>query len=125
MLLRFAFSEFTGIGGCDQGSGSINHRLGQRFATQIALDLICNQCTDAGEVLRDAGGEIAALEDRIDSLRPLIAKVNEIRRANPALQSDRTLAFHATDNPMLICYSKMPVDPSAVRNWLARQPTSS
>ncbi len=32
--------------------------------------------------------------------------LNQIRRANPALQSDLSLHFHATDNPQLIAYSK-------------------
>ena len=41
-----------------------------------------------------------------DSLAPLIGKVNAIRRAHRALQSDWSLAFHPTDNDMLMCYSK-------------------
>jgi starch synthase (maltosyl-transferring) len=41
-----------------------------------------------------------------DSLRPLLARLNAIRRAEPALQQTRSLQFHHTDNPMLICYSK-------------------
>jgi len=44
--------------------------------------------------------------DRPDSLRPFIARVNRIRRENPALQSDRTLRFHHTDNEQLVAYSK-------------------
>jgi starch synthase (maltosyl-transferring) len=44
--------------------------------------------------------------ERPDSLRELIARVNAIRRANPALQSDRGLAFHAIENDQLLCYSK-------------------
>src|SRR6185312_2601199 len=40
------------------------------------------------------------------SLAPLIGRVNAIRGAHPALQSDWSLAFHATDNDMLMCYSK-------------------
>src|SRR5262249_40384763 len=40
------------------------------------------------------------------SLRDFIARVNQIRRENAALQSDIGLRFHGTDNPMLICYSK-------------------
>ncbi len=44
--------------------------------------------------------------DREDSLRPLIAKVNAIRNANPALQNDWSLKFHATDNDQILCYSK-------------------
>src|SRR5207302_9501492 len=34
------------------------------------------------------------------SLAPLIAHINRIRREQPALQRDRTLQFHDTDNPM-------------------------
>jgi starch synthase (maltosyl-transferring) len=41
-----------------------------------------------------------------DSLAELIARVNGIRREHKALQFDRGLAFHETDNPQLICYSK-------------------
>jgi starch synthase (maltosyl-transferring) len=44
------------------------------------------------------------------SLRPLIKALNQIRRLNPALQSNENLRFHATDNPSLICYSKRTVD---------------
>ena len=44
--------------------------------------------------------------ERPDSLRHLIARVNRIRRENPALQSDWSLAFHHVDNEQLICYSK-------------------
>jgi starch synthase (maltosyl-transferring) len=40
------------------------------------------------------------------SLRAEIALINGIRRENAALQYDRTLRFHDTDNPSLICYSK-------------------
>jgi starch synthase (maltosyl-transferring) len=46
-----------------------------------------------------------------DSLSELIARVNAIRRAHPALQFDRGLEFHDTDNPQLICFSKrLPLD---------------
>ena len=44
------------------------------------------------------------------SLVPLITQLNKIRRANPALQSNTSLRFHATDNPQLICYSKTTPD---------------
>src|SRR5690606_8025148 len=40
------------------------------------------------------------------TLAPLIARLNGIRRDNPALQSDEGLAFHAVDNEQLLCYSK-------------------
>jgi starch synthase (maltosyl-transferring) len=41
-----------------------------------------------------------------DSLQPLIARVNAIRRENPALHTNDRLAFHDTDNPQLLAYSK-------------------
>ncbi|MBI3003423.1 MAG: alpha-1,4-glucan--maltose-1-phosphate maltosyltransferase [candidate division NC10 bacterium] len=44
--------------------------------------------------------------DRRDSLREFIARVNRIRRENPALQSDGGLRFHPVDNGHLIAYSK-------------------
>ena len=40
------------------------------------------------------------------SIAPLVTKLNQIRRRNPALQSDRSLHFHDVDNPQIICYSK-------------------
>jgi starch synthase (maltosyl-transferring) len=48
------------------------------------------------------------------SLRDFIARVNRIRRQSPALQTDRGLRFHQTDNPMLLCYSKTSDDQSSV-----------
>ena len=50
--------------------------------------------------------------DQPHSLAELIRKVNQIRRAHPALQRDRGLRFHQTDNRQLICYSKRSVDGS-------------
>jgi starch synthase (maltosyl-transferring) len=44
---------------------------------------------------------------RPDSLRELIALVNKIRRESPALQTDRGLRFHPTDNDQILCYSKV------------------
>ncbi len=44
------------------------------------------------------------------SLKPLITTLNQIRRLNPALQSNERLHFHPTDNPLLICYSKRTAD---------------
>ncbi len=41
-----------------------------------------------------------------ESLRDVIARINAIRRSNPALQADRNLFFHAADNPEILCYSK-------------------
>ncbi len=44
--------------------------------------------------------------DREDSLKPLLTRVNAIRKDNPALQSDWSLKFYPTENDQLICYSK-------------------
>jgi starch synthase (maltosyl-transferring) len=44
--------------------------------------------------------------DRPDSLAEFIARLNRIRRGNPALQIDRSLRFHQVDNEQLIAYSK-------------------
>jgi len=43
---------------------------------------------------------------RADSLRELIALLNRVRQANPALQRDWSLRFHDIDNPQLLVYSK-------------------
>jgi starch synthase (maltosyl-transferring) len=40
------------------------------------------------------------------NLNELITRVNQIRRENRALQFDRSLRFHETDNPELIFYGK-------------------
>ena len=48
--------------------------------------------------------------ERPDSLRPLIARLNAIRRTNPALHRNDGLFFHAIDNAQLICYSKASPD---------------
>ncbi|MEA2559176.1 MAG: hypothetical protein QOH06_680 [Acidobacteriota bacterium] len=49
-----------------------------------------------------------------DSLSELIALVNRIRRENPALQLDRTLRFHGSDNDQILCYSKSSEDGSNI-----------
>ncbi|MGY1739909.1 MULTISPECIES: alpha-1,4-glucan--maltose-1-phosphate maltosyltransferase [unclassified Blastococcus] len=48
----------------------------------------------------------AAAEASGRSLAPYLRRLNEIRRAHPALQQLRTLRFHPVDNPNLICFSK-------------------
>jgi starch synthase (maltosyl-transferring) len=41
------------------------------------------------------------------SIAPLITRLNQIRRTNPALQSDLSLHFHHVDNPQIMAYSKV------------------
>lgn len=52
--------------------------------------------------------------DRPDSLAPLIATMNRIRRENPALHDNRSLRFHGIANDQLIAYSKATPDRSNV-----------
>lgn len=67
------------------------------------------------EYLNSEKYEIRAWKlDHVWSLRELITRINRVRRENPALQEDAGLRFHATDNPMLLCYSKATADLSNV-----------
>ena len=47
---------------------------------------------------------------RADSLNDFIARINRIRRENPALQQDRCLQFFHVDNEALLCYAKTTAD---------------
>ncbi|WP_138733181.1 alpha-1,4-glucan--maltose-1-phosphate maltosyltransferase [Modestobacter excelsi] len=53
----------------------------------------------------------AAAEASRRTLAPYLRRLNEIRRAHPALQQLRTLRFHPTDNENLLCFSK--TDPAS------------
>jgi starch synthase (maltosyl-transferring) len=44
--------------------------------------------------------------DDTSSLRPIVTRINQVRRDNPVLQSDRGLSFHNTDNEAIIAFSK-------------------
>ena len=48
------------------------------------------------------------------SLKEFIARVNRIRRENPALHGDWSLRFHRVDNEELVCYSKSTDDQANV-----------
>jgi starch synthase (maltosyl-transferring) len=50
--------------------------------------------------------------DSPHSLAEMIRRINTIRREHAALQRDRGLRFHQTDNPKIICYSKRSLDGS-------------
>jgi len=47
---------------------------------------------------------------RAGNISELICRVNRIRREHAALQQDRTLQFHGTDNDEIIAYSKTSTD---------------
>jgi starch synthase (maltosyl-transferring) len=51
---------------------------------------------------------------RPDSLAPVLRRLNEIRRGNPALQRLSGTVFHPTDNDMLMAYSRATDDGSNV-----------
>jgi starch synthase (maltosyl-transferring) len=48
--------------------------------------------------------------ERPDSLRKLIARVNQIRSENPAFRSNHNLRFHKVDNEQIIAFSKSTAD---------------
>jgi starch synthase (maltosyl-transferring) len=59
------------------------------------------------ELARNEKYQLRAWElQRADSLRPLISRLNRIRREAPALLDLRSLHFHRTDNDLLLAYSK-------------------
>jgi starch synthase (maltosyl-transferring) len=63
------------------------------------------------ELARNEKYQVRAWDlDRAGSLRHVIARLNRIRRAHPALHGNRTLRFHATDNELVVCYSKHTAD---------------
>jgi len=67
--------------------------------------------TESEEYLNSEKYEIRQRDrNAAGSLVPLITQLNHIRRANPALQENTSLRFHAMDNPQLLCYSKSSAD---------------
>ena len=69
----------------------------------------------SGEYLDNVKYELKTWDiARTDTLRPLIRRINRIRRDNPALHDNRLLRFHTADNPNILCYSKRTEDRSNV-----------
>ena len=82
-----------------------------------AFELCENRSREPGseEYLDSEKYEIKYWElDKQHSLKEFIARVNRIRRENPALQSDEGLLFHNTDNEQILCFSKQTRDLSNV-----------
>ncbi|MBI4498598.1 MAG: alpha-1,4-glucan--maltose-1-phosphate maltosyltransferase [Chloroflexi bacterium] len=78
-----------------------------------AFELCENQPREPGseEYLNSEKYEIKHwASDRPDSLQATIARVNAIRRQNPALQGDGSLRFHPVENEQILCYSKHTAD---------------
>jgi starch synthase (maltosyl-transferring) len=68
----------------------------------------CRPLRDGGEEYRDSEKyQLRDWErDHPNSLMPLLATLNKIRREHASLQRNNTLQFHEIDNPTLLCYSK-------------------
>ena len=80
-----------------------------------AFELFEHEAREAGsEEYRDSEKyEIRARNlDHEWTLRPLITRLNQARRDNPALQRSDGLQFHPSDNDQLLCYSKVTADGS-------------
>jgi starch synthase (maltosyl-transferring) len=74
-----------------------------------AYELMSNQAREPGseEYLDSEKYQVRHWDlDRPDSLSGYIARLNRIRKENPALQRDWNLRFHEVDNDLLLCYSK-------------------
>ncbi len=78
-----------------------------------AFDLMENRAREQGseEYLDSEKYQVRSWDrNRPDSLREVITIVNRIRHENPALQTDRGLRFHPTENDQLLAYSKSTPD---------------
>jgi starch synthase (maltosyl-transferring) len=51
-----------------------------------------------------------AAEAAGESLAPFLARLNAVRKTNPALHWLRNLRFHPVDNPVMLCFSKRDQD---------------
>jgi starch synthase (maltosyl-transferring) len=51
-------------------------------------------------------GHAASILPPQEDISPFITRLNQIRRAHPALHRLRNLRFHYSDNPELLCFSK-------------------
>ncbi len=60
---------------------------------------------DLQPVSVDEAGSPTAFREHA-TLLPVVARINQIRRDNLALQHERNLHFHTADNPRILCFSK-------------------
>ncbi len=89
-----------------------------------AFELMENTPREPGseEYLNSEKYEVKAWDlESPQSLRDFVARINRIRRENPALQQDHNLTFHETDNPYLICYSKGDITVIVNLDWEHKQ----
>jgi starch synthase (maltosyl-transferring) len=89
--------------------------LGSLYGLYSGFELYENQPVRPGseEYLDSEKYQIRPRDwSRRDTLSGLVARVNAIRKAHPAFRPGSRLAFHDTDNDMLICYSRESADAS-------------
>ncbi len=77
-----------------------------------AFELMENRAREQGseEYLDSEKYQIRNWNLQADNIRELITMINRIRRENPALQTDRGLRFHPSENDQLLAYSKSTAD---------------
>ena len=82
--------------------------LGANYGLYSGFELCENEAIPGTEEYRDSEKFEYRVRDwnRPGNIKPIVTRLNDIRRAHPALQSDDTLRFHETDADQLICYSK-------------------
>jgi starch synthase (maltosyl-transferring) len=68
--------------------------------------------TGSEEYLDSEKYQLRAWDRGGESIAPLIAMLNKIRRENPALQRNENLHFHPNENPLILAYSKSTTDGS-------------
>jgi starch synthase (maltosyl-transferring) len=73
-----------------------------------AFELMESKPREAGkeEYLDSEKYQIRDWDPKEDNIREYIARINAIRRENPALQHNRSLRFHGADNSQVMAYSK-------------------
>jgi starch synthase (maltosyl-transferring) len=73
-----------------------------------AFELMEHEPREAGkeEYLDSEKYQLRDWDLEAESIREYIARINAIRRANPALQHNRSLRFHGSDNQAVMAYSK-------------------
>ena len=81
-----------------------------------AYELCVNQAVEGREeYLNSEKYEIKSWDrETSGNIRPLIERVNRIRRQNPALQSIRNVQLYPVDNEALLCYGKTTEDKSNI-----------
>jgi starch synthase (maltosyl-transferring) len=81
--------------------------LGASYGIYSGFELYENAAVPGSEEYLDSEKYQVRVRDwSADSLAPLVAKINRIRRENPALQDNGGLHFHPVDNEQLVCFSK-------------------